>query len=191
MKRLLLICFLIFGLSSSVSAISLIGSGIVSSGAACSGTYGRTTGESNVSVNSYLIIVTSVTIDCSASAGSIIATLQDAHDATHEVIFLIYDDDGGSGEPGTKVWAGDAMYDAGTEATFADITDTFSALSLTTGNYWIGMLYESTDTETKYRYEATSGQARYYDNVNFTPPETWDYGEDTHSTAERVIWLSF
>jgi len=34
MKRFLLICFLIFGLSSSVSAISLIGSGI-SGGAAC------------------------------------------------------------------------------------------------------------------------------------------------------------
>lgn len=50
MKRLLLICFLIFGLSSSVSAISLIGSGI--SGAACNTVINQTTQNDSMSLGS-------------------------------------------------------------------------------------------------------------------------------------------
>jgi len=164
---------------------------ITTGGGACSGTYGRTTGASATNAVALLMIVTKVTIDCSASAGSIIATLQHAHNSSHKIIFLIYDDDGTDGEPNTKIWSGDAMFDDATTSAYDDVTDTFSGLSLEAGDYWIGMLFESTDNETDYRYEASAGQARYYSAPTFAAVAEWDEDSDTHSTAERAVWLSF
>ena len=161
----------------------------------CAGTYGTTSCVSGIDASENRAYLTQITIDCADTAGDVCARLLDADDATHEVLFAIYDDDaaddgGTAGEPWTQLWVSPSnVYDAGSASTYYDVCDAFTGLGLETGNYWVGFIAEN--TETFYERVTSGGTGRYKDIGSFTLPAEWDHAGDSTSSFDRAIYLSF
>jgi hypothetical protein len=71
----------------------------------CSGTYGTTTYTAGIAAvgASYRCYINKVTIDCSDTSGQICAGIDDVNTSTAQATLVLYDDDGGSGEPSTLI----------------------------------------------------------------------------------------
>jgi len=171
--------------------------GFVTVDSGCAGTYGTTSCVSGIDASENRAYLTQITIDCADTAGDVCARLLDADDATHEVLFAIYDDDaaddtppGTAGEPWTRLWVSPSnVYDAGSASTYYDVCDAFTGLGLETGNYWVGFIAEN--TETFYERVTSGGTGRYKDIGSFTLPAEWDHAGDSTSSFDRAIYLSF
>jgi len=157
-------------------------------GVPCSGTYGQTShtlGAYAWSAN-YRCYITPVTTDCSETSGSICAWLNQVNTTNQRVTLVLYDDDGGSGEPSTLL---DSY----------EIDDTFSSAeahceaftaTISAGNYWVGACAES--TVSYYGLEATTGgDGRYYTPGSYSVPSPWPHESDTTSAYDRTFYLSF
>lgn len=195
MKKLFLTIALSFFLTASAWAISgpfmqsIVGSG----GNVCSGTYGTSSGADNSAASAYIIRLRPITIDCNSPATySIKAVLQDVDVDTREIKFLIYDDDGDSGDAGTRLYESSAMYDASTASSYEIVEDSGVTTSLSPGKYWVGPLYESTGNASEFQYDGTTGSLTLkHIQGDFTSPATWDTDNDSTSTAQDCYWLDF
>ncbi len=107
-----------------------------------------------------------------------------------EVILVAYDDDGGSGEPGTILGKTTAFQV--TPGLFSTYGDTgwkswISNPSLD-NDIWIGACYEYSGTA--YKYNAT-GASRLLTVGDFENPGNWDTGSDTPETREVRVQVRF
>lgn len=198
MKKYLfiLLCFIPFLTAASIQDMhKAVITRKNAAGGSCSGNYGRESASNETTPSVYQCIINQVTLDCSASSGTVMALVKDANDTSSEVIFAIYDDDGGSNEPNTLLWASSECYDdtcdvtGDTDTAFDDIGQNFSGLSLEAGIYWVGVCYESTITDMK--YEASSGIVRTKTNTSHAAFSPWPYATDSNLTSERAYWISF
>ena len=135
-------------------------------GSACSGTYGAaTTGDPLTHPFNLKYYLLKITLDCDGTATEVSGYVRDSENDTRELVPVIYNDSGGS--PSTLVSNGSAVYgfDPGwaVDATFLP--------ELTAGTYWVGVIKESTATET-YRYGTDCTNLGYtYDTNNLSPVE--------------------
>lgn len=161
----------------------------------CTGTYGTTSSAAMVSNPvEYRMFTARITLDCPATSGQVCATLEAAHDASHEIVYAIYDDDAGEGDNGgldgdpfTKVWSSTATFDAASESTPTEICIDFTA-TLEIGDYWVGYILESTATE--YERTDSGGVGRHINVGSLTAPATFPLTYWT-SSWDRSIWLNF
>lgn len=159
-------------------------------GTGCSGTYGLNSGASSTNPsNQYQIVLNKITIDCSGTVSYVEQYLSDADLNYREVKYVIYDDDGGSGEPGTRLYTSAAVYNAGSAATLMWLQVSGVSLAVTPGDYWVGTIYESTATDTP--YEVSTGQVRSIVNADFNPPASWNTAGDAHFSTQRVVRIGF
>lgn len=195
MRKLFLAIILIFLFATNIQAIfpgfaqQIVGR----SSDICSGTYGTTSGADSSAATAFIIRLRPITIDCNAPASySIKAILQDTDVDTREIKFLIYDDDGAGGAAGTRLYESSAMYDVSTAAIFKTVEDSGVTTSLTSGKYWVGLLFESTANESDFKYDGTTGDLTLkHVQGSFTSPATWDTDNDSTSTAQDCYWLDF
>lgn len=195
MKKLFLIGLLslFFAVNSwamDMTVMQMVGSG---SSAYCSGTYGDTSGANSSSVTAFIIRLRPITIDCDSPANySIKAVLWLVNTAAREIKFLIYDDDGAGGDAGTRLYESNAMYDGNTTGDFAIVECSSVSTSLSSGKYWVGILYESPATVSQFQYDGTTGAVTLkHVQGDFTSPATWDTGNDSTSTTQDCYYLDF
>lgn len=160
------------------------------SGSACSGDIGTKSGaEYNVWANSAFLV--QVTANCTGSVKRVGATLKDIDTGTRRVIYVAYDDDGGSGEPGTLLWESDPFWMGPSAGVFIQLQQYISGgLSVTNGdNLWVGVIFESGDSD--HQGDATGGTGRFDSLASFAAPATWDAAGDTDSAYDRAFWITY
>jgi len=159
-------------------------------GSVCSGYYGLETQAANQQATIYQMIINKVTLDCDGTPSTLEQYLNTADTDAREIKFIIYDDDGGTGEPGTRLYVSAAMYNATwNSAQWIADASVGSVGSLAAGDYYIGVIFESTSTTIF--YTLASGTARVITNADFIPPASWNTGADLHSTAQRMCRIGF
>lgn len=129
--------------------------------------------------------------DCIMNKGQICVWVQDAHDSSHEVNFVIYDDDASGGEPSTLLYESGKFYDASTADPNGKIVcKDFELSEHLSGNVWTGVLFEHGDSE--YGNAGRENNGRYDAISSFDPaPDPWDHAGDGDSSLERTIYLNF
>jgi hypothetical protein len=117
-------------------------------GGGCSGNIGNDDADTDkTGIGNFLVNLRKTNFACTGTAVGVHTMVDDAASATREIIQCIYNDDGGSGTPGTLHSNGSAI--SGSDFTFlsdAGYTPTIS----TEGDYWIGFVMENTATEAVY-----------------------------------------
>jgi hypothetical protein len=154
----------------------------------CSGTYGTTTYTAGIAAvgASYRCYINKVTIDCSETSGQICAGIDDVNTSTAQATLVLYDDDGGSGEPSTLI----DSYEI--DDIVSDPTNHCEAFSgsVSAGDYWVGICFENSSSD--YRHEATTGgTGRYYTPGSYTVPSPWPHATDSTSAYDRTFYLNF
>ena len=189
MKKLLIILLLLAVFIGQAWGVTCI-----RRGAECTGDIGTTTYDSdNNTKTDYKGYVTEHSITCTGTLVSISAVLANVDTVASEYILVLYDDDGGSGEPGTLLASTTKDLDSGTdEDTFLTLTKTISE-SVTNGDtVWIGFFTE--DQGSRYR-TLTGGTGRLVQLTEaefLTPPDWGDIAATpTTSTLDRVGWVSY
>lgn len=195
MKRLLLLILslAIIDISWALSPTMLDLSTHSSDEGECSGTYGDTAGANEAAASTFIIRLRPITIDCDSPASySIKAVLKDIHSDIVEVKFLIYDDDGAGADAGTRLYESSAMFDASTSGVFKTIECSGVTTSLSSGKYWVGILFESTGNLSDFQYDGTTGDLTLkHIQGDFTSPATWDTEADSTSTAQDCYYFDF
>ncbi|MFZ7127001.1 MAG: hypothetical protein ACOWWM_12690 [Desulfobacterales bacterium] len=167
----------------------------VAAGGACadtaSGDYGNTaTDGSNFNVSQNQILVTE--IDLSTDEGedpTLYAYIQDNNlGSAANYKWVIYDDDGGSGEPGSLLYVSDSILID--QDAFAWDSLSSSGTGCLTGKVWVGVILDGAIAP-GLKYNNTGANTRYISNADFTPPETWDTDSDLTSTNARSFYMSF
>ena len=174
--------FLLFGFLGPHNA------GVPIQDVACTGTAGTDVGSTSYNMAAanygYLMEVT-VSAGCQADTGDEICTRLDEWDtSTKEVELIIYDSDGGSGEPGTLL---DNVSATGSGSVMTTVCENLTqTVTFNNSTAWIGFIGESTSTA--YEAAATGGtKRRYIDLDSQTPPGTWNAAGDTHDDSGRDI----
>lgn len=184
MKKLLILSILLMSslawAGSTTVVVGQVSSGSGGGGTTCSGNYGQTGNGSGNLKGAGFTWVYRISYGCAASAGDTTFNFRMdlAHDSSHEVVYLIYADNGSGTDPGELLWESDPHYYGDTGGVPRWKTDTVDvALS---GTYlWIGFHLES--AQTYYFYNATEGATGRQITNNGTFPdvdETWDTAND-------------
>lgn len=196
MRRVFFVCLIFFllPLASSAWMGPLLGSGggqsaALSCAETASGNYGKTY-EDGTSSNASQYRIFLLKIDLGAAEGSdptIYCYLAD-DSSDGQVKFVIYDDDGGSGEPGTRLYVSSSST-AVDSSSFAWKSESTSTTCLT-GVVWAGFIAGNA-MNPGYQYKLSDGVVRYISNGNYDPPAAWNTDGDTHSTASCNFYLAW
>lgn len=161
-------------------------------GGGCSGDYGPTleTGTDGNATN-YRILLTRISLDCDGTIENINGWLGAGEDGDHNFVFVLYDDDGGSGEPGTLLWNSSfsVVQNGQPQAWYDDIS---ISEAVTAGYVWAGIYVES--GQIKWTYNIGAGEVRWETVADYQEssiPSPWVPGDDDHSTAERTFYIGF
>jgi hypothetical protein len=167
----------------------LPGGGGTGDGGACSGTYGNATQNTDyTNTVAAKTIITKVVLDCTGSNPTIGGYAYWIHEADHEVIFVVYDDDSG---PNDLVCQTNATTDNTIGPDAHSSSDWTATCNLSAGTYYIGAQLESDDSRF---YKSDSGEnIRYVSAAGTfgTPPSSWDPNTDTSDTDNYAFTLSF
>jgi hypothetical protein len=192
MKRLIVILSaLLFATAAwalSPAFLQIVGGEEAGAPGGCSGTYGTATYTAGIAPvgASYRCYINKVTIDCTDTSGQICAGIDDVNTSTAQATLVLYDDDGGSGEPSTLI----DSYEI--DDIVSDPTNHCEAFSgsVSAGDYWVGICFENSSSD--YRHEATTGgTARYYTPESYTVPSPWPHATDSTSAYDRTFYLNF
>jgi hypothetical protein len=156
---------------------------------ACTGTAGTDVGSTEYVIananHAYLMEVT-VSSGCQADTGDeICARIENYDQSTYEWTFMVYDSDGGSGEPGTLL---DSMAVSSSNTGSMDTVCEYLTQIVTFDNAtaWVGFIGENTSSS--YEAAATGGtKRRHIDLASQTAPGTWNAAGDTHDDSGRDI----
>lgn len=154
--------------------------------AACTGTYGNnaTTDAGYDPVTTNTIVLSKITVDCSGIPATI--NYRDKYNSGN-VKFLIYSDNGG--EPDQLLYASSPVA-VGSPSSNTTITDSGCTYSLSSGDYWIGVVADNSGRV--YHAGATGGDGRTWNAVdNYTSPPSWNTTIDTPLTTDSEIWITF
>ncbi|MDQ1284238.1 MAG: hypothetical protein QG620_586 [Patescibacteria group bacterium] len=126
-------------------------------------------GESSVTVNSITALVQSVGGNLPTKA-------------------LIYDDNGSGGNPGTLMGVSQPT---NTTTTKSSVTWTFSpGVSLTTGNWWLGLVSDGTQTF-RFFYESETGTEKTTDDINYDNPPSSPGIAATYTGEGMCIYANY
>jgi hypothetical protein len=169
----------------------MVGGGGAISGCAntCSGNYGNTWEDgtqSGIVINYMQVTKIALTGACSGSDPTLHAYLTD-NATTNNFWFIVYDDNGVGGEPGTLLYTSTAISTVNGTQWFTHVS-AISCLVSTNGSLWIGII--SGGSVTPY-YKAGGTPTRTVDNGSTNPPSTWPLDTDTHSANQRGFYLSW
>jgi hypothetical protein len=156
---------------------------------ACTGTAGTDVGSTEYNVANvnyaYLMEVT-VSSGCQADTGDeICAVIKNYDQSTYEFTFMVYDSDGGSGEPGTLL---DSMAVSSSNSGSLDTVCENLTQSITFDNStaWVGWIGENTGSS--YQAAATGGtKRRHMDLTSQTAPSTWNTSGDSEDDNGRDL----
>jgi hypothetical protein len=160
------------------------GGGVV----ACTGTAGTQIGDTRYNVGStefaYLMEV-DVSAGCQADTGDEICAGIDDWSGTYIFYLMVYDSDGGSGEPGTRL---DYVQASGSGSTMTQVCENLTqSITFNNSTAWVGFLYDGPSTTPGYNAATTTGvERRYIDSPGSTPPATWNAAGDTHNTTRDI-----
>lgn len=159
----------------------------------CSGSKGDTfTDGTETSTLEFEIILNKIQISgCSETNPTIYGYVRDSATGTAmNIKFVIYDDDGAGGEPGTLLWTGTSTLINNTS--FAWWSEVTSGDICLTGYYYVGAIFNINSGASYHMRKDTSGLgSRKVTDADFTPPATWPLDTDTHSTENRAFYLGF
>jgi hypothetical protein len=98
---------------------------------------------------------------------------------------MVYDSDGGSGEPGTRL---DYVQASGSGSTMTQVCENLTqSITFNNSTAWVGFLYDGPSTTPGYNAATTTGvERRYIDSPGSTPPATWNAGGDSHDTTRDI-----
>jgi hypothetical protein len=200
MKRwpyLLILAVLIAGVAASsirnipriaearMPMVVMSGSTPVAGGGGCTGNYGETEydGTMNDASNS-AVGLTKVTIDCSATSGTIYFYSEyNVHPTLGNLTHVIYDADG------DLVWSG-ADENADGSPGWSD--EEFSGVSLSSGDYYIGAQCEGTGS--RFGYKSSVGDSILWFNASYgSVPASVTLGSPDSTTSNTALtaYLAF
>jgi len=160
----------------------------------CSGTYGPTaTNGAEESINSDRAVLTKVTLSesCEGDNPTIYIYTRDGLLGTaFNIRYLIYDDDGAGGEPGTRLYISseDTLINNTSFAWWSEAVANDACLS---GVVWVGFVCTRASGAAYDMYNDDGGETRYVNISSMAAPETWDPGTDTHSVYSRSFYIGF
>ena len=129
-----------------------------------------------------------ITLDCGGSP-IINSRLRHFSVDTQEAVFVIYDDNGAGGLPGTRLYYSTPWWDAGN--TVVQTIQNTTGYALVAGSYWVGTQMEGTSRA--YVSDAISENTyRYVSAGTFpTPPADLTGLGSLTTTLDYETWLSF
>jgi len=199
MRKILLVLVLFFSASVlNAGQVKMMYRGTGGGGACaddCSGNKGDTYTDGSESLVSteYYMSVNKIDLGaCDGSNGTLNLYLKDTNlGSTATVKFIVYDDDGTGGEPGTKLYessSGTVLDDTA----YKYYSESIASAGCLTGVVWAGYICTLGGGGLHDQYKSTgNGGARMVVNANFSAPASWDEDGDTHSGNNRPFYISF
>ena len=132
-----------------------------------------------------------VQANCDGTTETISGIFYRAHNASHEIIFLAYNDNGPGGRPGTLLAQSPRVTSSATDSGFATVTVPFHVTVTEGDTIWIGFQVEADDTVFR-TVSAQSGSVVGLGGLDFgEPPVNWPDGQASTYSHRFNAWVSF
>jgi hypothetical protein len=167
---------------------------VESQSTACSGTYTTARDTLSGSGTAFKTWLTKHTLGCAGTITEMYAYISWANTSAREIKLVVYDNDGGSGEPSTKEYESAALFNAAWNSSWGlrGLSGISQAIDANTdGIVWVGIMMESADTQRGYDLNTGNSDERSYVSASFVVESPWPHATDTHTDDPTQISLVF